>query len=143
MRGIVGGVVVALTLLGCSGGGRTVETAPRPNASGVPSVGSGSGAPIRSSTAATLGIPPGHLPPPGRCRVWRPGMPPGHQERPGDCAVLERRVPAGAWLVYRPGENRKEVRVSVYDASSPRVAAIRFFDIATGRLLREVLPGSP
>jgi hypothetical protein len=30
-------------------------------------------------------IPPGHLPPPGECRVWRPGVPPGHQPPPFRC----------------------------------------------------------
>jgi hypothetical protein len=30
-------------------------------------------------------IPPGHLPPPGECRVWLPGRPPGHQPPPGRC----------------------------------------------------------
>jgi hypothetical protein len=30
-------------------------------------------------------IPPGHLPPPGECRVWLPGLPPGHQPPPGRC----------------------------------------------------------
>ena len=31
---------------------------------------------------ASLGIPPGHYPPPGQCRVWLPGTPPGHQPAP-------------------------------------------------------------
>ena len=34
---------------------------------------------------ASLGIPPGHYPPPGHCRVWLPGQPPGHQPRPVKC----------------------------------------------------------
>ena len=44
-------------------------------------------------------IPPGHLPPPGACRVWYPGTPPGHQPPPGSCRVLRHHVPRGAWLV--------------------------------------------
>jgi hypothetical protein len=32
-----------------------------------------------------LRIPPGHLPPPGECRVWRPGVPAGHQPPPFRC----------------------------------------------------------
>ena len=44
-------------------------------------------------------IPPGHYPPPGECRIWRPGVPPGQQEAPGRCSELERRVPPGAVLV--------------------------------------------
>jgi len=35
-------------------------------------------------------IPPGHLPPPGECRVWYDGDPPGHQPPPTDCATAER-----------------------------------------------------
>ena len=31
------------------------------------------------------GIPPGHLPPPGECRVWYPGVPPGQQPPPFKC----------------------------------------------------------
>jgi hypothetical protein len=48
------------------------------------------------TSAQQLGIPPGHLPPPGACRVWYPGRPPGHQPRPGPCNVP---VPPGAVLV--------------------------------------------
>ncbi len=44
-------------------------------------------------------IPPGHMPPPGKCRIWFSGRPPGHQPPPGNCEVLERQVPTGAWLI--------------------------------------------
>jgi surface antigen len=50
---------------------------------------------------ASVKIPPGHLPPPGLCRVWHQGTPPGHQPPPGDCAALSRGVPPGACLVTR------------------------------------------
>lgn len=139
-RGMAG-VAVTLLLVGCSsGGGPVVESGPRGSGSVGASTGAGDVTRVETSTAATLGIPPGHLPPPGRCRVWVPGRPPGHQAAPGRCADLERRVPAGAWLVYRPSKSRKEVRVSVYDADRPRVALIRVFDAATGALLRELVP---
>jgi len=45
-------------------------------------------------------IPPGHLPPPGKCRIWFPGRPPGHQPPPGECHELQYRVPPGATLIY-------------------------------------------
>jgi hypothetical protein len=48
---------------------------------------------------AQVKIPPGHLPPPGECRIWFPDRPPGHQPPPGDCRELSRRVPHGAVLV--------------------------------------------
>lgn len=50
---------------------------------------------------APLRIPPGHLPPPGQCRIWYPGTPPGHQPPPGSCRKLRHHVPEGAWLVRR------------------------------------------
>jgi Ni/Co efflux regulator RcnB len=31
------------------------------------------------------GIPPGHIPPAGQCRVWFDGRPPGHQPRATSC----------------------------------------------------------
>jgi len=48
------------------------------------------------TSAGELGIPPGHRPPPGSCRVWFPGLPPGQQPPPGSCYAY---VPAGAVLV--------------------------------------------
>ena len=44
-------------------------------------------------------IPPGHLPPPGSCRIWYPDRPPGHQPPPGNCRELSWHVPPGAILV--------------------------------------------
>jgi hypothetical protein len=34
-------------------------------------------------------IPPGHMPPPGMCRVWYDGRPPGHQPAPVSCREAE------------------------------------------------------
>lgn len=44
-------------------------------------------------------IPPGHMPPPGECRIWFPDRPPGQQPPPGPCSELRYRVPPGAILV--------------------------------------------
>ncbi|HWA50270.1 MAG TPA: hypothetical protein VG742_18515 [Dongiaceae bacterium] len=46
-----------------------------------------------------LHIPPGHMPPPGKCRIWYPGQPPGHQGPVGKCSKLQYQVPPGAVLV--------------------------------------------
>ena len=38
--------------------------------------------------ARTVRVPPGHLPPPGYCRVWYPELPHGHQPPPEPCGRL-------------------------------------------------------
>ncbi|MGE8063547.1 tetratricopeptide repeat protein [Pseudomonas sp. NPDC089569] len=48
---------------------------------------------------AELEIPRGHMPPPGKCRIWFPDRPPGHQPASGKCKKLRYRVPSGAYLV--------------------------------------------
>lgn len=91
----------------------------------------------RPSHPAHLGIPPGHLPPPGQCRIWMPGRPPGHQPPPGQCRVLKAQVPVGAWLLYRPSHDRKHVEVSVYDLERPRVVVmVRVYEADSGQLVR-------
>jgi len=88
-----------------------------------------------------LGIPPGHLPPPGSCRIWIPGMPPGQQSPPGNCSDLQRRVPAGAWLVYRDIGDPDHIEVFVYHEKRPSVVVvIRHFEADSGRFLSESQP---
>lgn len=48
---------------------------------------------------AAPAIPPGHMPPPGECRIWYPDLPPGQQPPPGPCGQLRYQVPPGAWLI--------------------------------------------
>lgn len=54
---------------------------------------------VVTQPAPQLDIPPGHMPPPGSCRIWMPGVPPGQQSPPGDCNLLRRQVPPGGVLV--------------------------------------------
>jgi hypothetical protein len=54
---------------------------------------------VVTQPARQLDIPPGHMPPPGSCRIWMPGVPPGQQSPPGDCNLLRRQVPPGGVLV--------------------------------------------
>jgi len=90
------------------------------------------------STAATLGIPPGHLPSPGLCRVWVPGKPPGHQAKARSCSNIERSAPAGSWIVERPGKDKKVVHVRVVDERRPGVVVrLRVYEIKGGKLVRE------
>jgi len=44
-------------------------------------------------------IPPGHMPPPGKCRIWLSGRSPGQQPPPGKCKKLRKHIPPGAWLI--------------------------------------------
>jgi len=91
-----------------------------------------------TSTAARLGIPPGHLPAPGQCRVWMPGQPPGHQPRPRSCGNIERTAPPGSWIVYRPQIDKKIVHVRVVDdRRAGIVIQRRVYDIQHGTLLRQ------
>jgi hypothetical protein len=46
------------------------------------------------------GVPPGHYPRPGQCRVWYQGRPPGQQPRPVPCGSLTGRVPFGSFLLF-------------------------------------------
>lgn len=46
-------------------------------------------------------VPPGHLPPPGLCRVWLPDRPAGLQPAPTTCATAERRAARfGGRVIY-------------------------------------------
>ncbi len=99
--------------------------------------------PTGPSTAATLGIPPGHLPKPGQCRVWIAGTPPGQQPRPKSrpCEGIAAVAPAGSWVVYRPTADRKLVHVRVVDQRRAGVVVrVRIFEVATGKLVREEKP---
>jgi hypothetical protein len=147
MRRLVAAALLVAGLAACSSSNPEVETGPDPQASSIPGTGSGT-EPARkndnvsenASTAAKFGIPPGHLPPPGQCRVWMPGEPPGKQKKKypsGDCSSVSRSVPAGGWLVYRPGEDKKEVVVREYGKGN-HVVSIKVFDIVTGAFLREL-----
>ena len=92
----------------------------------------------KKSTAANLGIPPGHLPPPGQCKVWMPGEPPGHQAKARSCANIEKSAPAGSWIVYRPTDDKKVVHVREVDQKKPGIVIhIRVYDVASGTFIRE------
>ena len=46
-------------------------------------------------------VPPGHLPPPGLCRVWLPDRPPGLQPAPTSCRAAERNAARfGGRVIY-------------------------------------------
>src|SRR5213595_531844 len=115
---------------GCTRTARTVLLVPEARSEGP-------------STAATLGVPPGHLPKPGECRVWIPGVPPGRQPRPKSraCAGIEAVAPPGSWIIYRPEADRRFVHIREVDQRRVgMVIRVRVFEIETGRFVREENP---
>lgn len=64
----------------------------------------------RGRAARAQGIPPGHLPPAGLCRVWYDGVPPGRQPAATNCREAERRAARdrGARVIY--GASRDDDR---------------------------------
>ena len=124
--------LVVLLIAACTHTTKTVLVAPNPEMRG--------NARVEASTAATLGIPPGHLPNPGECRVWIPGAPPGHQPKPQSraCPGIATVAPAGSWIVYRPTDDKKLVHVREVDPHRAGVVVrIRIFDIESKRLIHE------
>ncbi len=124
--------LVGLLIAACTHTTKTVLVEPNPEMR--------SNARVEASTAATLGIPPGHLPNPGECRVWIPGTPPGHQPKPQSraCPGIATVAPAGSWIVYRPTDDTKLVHVREVDPHRAGVVVrIRIFDIESKRLLHE------
>lgn len=87
-----------------------------------------------------LGIPPGHLPPPGKCRVWFPGRPPGRQPRAESCSTAMANAPAGSWVIYRPSRG-DEVHARVIDSQRAGVVvSVRVYGDAGERYLRTEHP---
>jgi len=142
--------ISVLLVSGCSGHQITIEPEPGVYSTGraststdLPTGAKEATSNPNASTAARLGIPPGHLPDPGDCKVWIPGESPGKQKKnaEGDCSWVATQVPPGGWLVWRPGTDRKEVVVREYGANSALLWT-RIYDIVTGALLHEDLRDS-
>lgn len=133
-------VVVLLLVAGCSSSGRVVvKSKPRPPA---PTEQPGSPPPVvnpplpygNQGPVASVGVPPGHYPPAGMCRVWLPGTPPGRQPAPQLCADAARDVPLGAWLVRSPKDGL--VEVMAYDERDHDVVVmISWYDAKSGTLV--------
>ncbi len=138
-RALMFAIAGVLAVSACTRSTKTVVVIPNPDVRGAPPVESNRG----PSTAATLGVPPGHLPKAGECRIWIPGTPPGQQPKPKSrhCAGIGAAAPAGSWIIYRPTENKKLVHVREVDSHrAGAVIRIRIFDIETKRFVREEKP---
>jgi hypothetical protein len=121
-------VVAAVFVAGCQTATVTAKTDPEPAARMMP--------------ASTLGIPPGHLPKLGLCRIWIPGVPPGRQSEPSrSCNGIAQRAPAGSWVVYRPTSDKQHVHVRVVDhRRSGVVVTTRIYETGSGSFVREQRP---
>ena len=60
----------------------------------------------------SLGIPKGHLPPPGECKIWIPGREAGQQGPPQSCTSALRNAPLGAWVITHEGSR---YRVNIFN----------------------------
>ncbi len=97
--------------------------------------------PVRRTMPA-LGIPPGHLPDAGYCRVWIEGRPPGQQARSRSCQGILAYAREGSWVLYRPERYQREVRVRhVHDTKPGVIVRVRAYDVGSGRYLRDVALG--
>src|SRR5687768_4787890 len=68
------------------------------------------------------GIPPGHLPPAGACRVWYEGRPPGYQPPPTSCREAERVASRDPYarVIYGSDRGRQDPRWDPNDDSQGR-----------------------
>ncbi len=108
---MLGAVLIGLVATGCA---RRVSTTSSPRVLGSPTVvavndDDGGGAKAKQNAKGKApargprklgGVPPGHFPPKGQCRLWFPGRPPGKQPPSTSCSSLRGRVPAGAFILY-------------------------------------------
>jgi hypothetical protein len=128
---------LALATAGCSSGTIMHGTPEQPRPVPAPPPTADRDEHGHSASVHVLGIPPGHLPHPGQCRVWIPGNPPGHQPHARACAGITATAPAGSWIVYRASANPDVVHVHVVDESRAGiVVVIRIYD-AEGHWVRD------
>lgn len=103
-------LLLSLAVLGGSACGGTRTTAvpggspasvstPRAEAPAAANAGKGRGEAARGPRKLN-GVPPGHYPKAGECRLWYSGRPPGQQPKATACRNLMGRVPAGAFILY-------------------------------------------
>lgn len=137
-------LLAALGMMACGSARGSGADAPPVDGSAPPAEGSGPAAEGSGPAAAQFNIPPDFLPPPGQCRIWEPGEPPDQQKDRYPirrCSQLRDAIPDGAWLVYRPTDDAKHVRVWLY-GSEREVLQQRIYDVETGELVRHIAPAS-
>lgn len=128
-------VIAAITgiLLFLSGCSTTIRTGNPPSPEEVVTT--------KRDHPAHLGIPPGHLPPPGNCRVWFPGRPPGQQPRPTNCNDALASAPPDSWVLYRPTRDRRNIHVRIIDSRRrSAVVEVLIYNAENGRYVKSVEP---
>jgi transcriptional regulator with AAA-type ATPase domain len=63
---------------------------------------------VQAQGRGPQGVPPGHMPPAGQCRIWHDNLPPGHQPAPTDCARAQREASRTGGRVVYGGDNRND-----------------------------------
>lgn len=64
----------------------------------------------RDDDRRSQNVPPGHLPPPGKCRVWFDSRPPGQQPAPTSCGVARAEAARTGGRVIYGGDDRRDDR---------------------------------
>lgn len=105
------------------------------------STGTATDAPVEEvsgpSTAATLDIPPGHLPDAGECRIWIPGTPPGRQDRARSCDGVLDHAPPGSMVLEGLPDGKQHVRVMYIGERAGEVTRVLIFEKQTGKYVKE------
>jgi hypothetical protein len=63
----------------------------------------------RGRDRGNQGVPEGHRPPAGMCRIWINGVPPGHQPAPTDCETAVRNQPRNSQIIWGDNTNNRAV----------------------------------
>ncbi len=125
----------------CTGGVQQAPEQPKPAL--APRTTGPAPRPMPVRRGSNLGIPPGHLPGPGYCRVWVEGTPSGRQARTRACEGILPYALEGSWILYRPASRQQEIRVRhLHDTEHGlMVVAVRVYEAQTGRHLRDLALG--
>lgn len=111
MRKVIVLMSASMLVLGCSSrtvsvvqpqerSGSVVTTPEKEKTSAKSQKGSGNAKANVRGPRKLNGVPPGHYPPKGMCRVWYEGRPPGKQPAPVKCSSLRGKVPSDAFVLY-------------------------------------------
>lgn len=103
-------LLLSIVVIGTSACSRTVATAvpggspssattARGEAPAAANSGKARGEPARGPRKLN-GVPPGHYPKAGECRLWHSGRPPGQQPKATACRNLIGHVPDGAFILH-------------------------------------------